>query len=51
MTNKPVLPTAIQYTWVANLTSCVVRDVRLGLFGARRHALDNYDIVYRLDDN
>lgn len=46
---KATLPPSIKSTWVSDLTALALRDIRQGFFGARRHVLEEYTLVYRLD--
>lgn len=43
------LPAIIKKTWVADLTKLVLADISAGRFGAQRHTLAAYSVVYRLD--
>lgn len=46
---KAILPPSIKCAWVSDLTALALQDIRQGLFGARRHELGEYTLVYRLD--
>jgi hypothetical protein len=47
--SKPSLPSTIANTWVFDLKRLVLQDILAGRFGAQRHSLSSYTIMYRLD--
>jgi len=44
-TIKATFPHIIKQAWVFDLTALALQDIRQGLFGARRHELEEYTLV------
>lgn len=47
--SKPSLPSTIANTWILDFKRFALQDVFAGRFGAQRHPLPSYTIMYRLD--